>query len=95
MGEYWRGDLVKVQLTLPACTEVGKEVTLLRRVENRWWLVGKCFCRLSTLIRYLLDVIGANLHIYHLTRKRTECITDDHGYTQKRKEVIRNDKGDL
>ncbi|KAG1895483.1 initiation factor eIF2 gamma, C terminal-domain-containing protein [Suillus fuscotomentosus] len=60
-----RGDLAKVQLTLPACTEVGKDVTLSRCIEKHWWLVGKCFCQLSRLIRYLLDVTGANLHMYH------------------------------
>ncbi|KAG1784968.1 eukaryotic translation initiation factor 2 subunit 3-like protein [Suillus plorans] len=63
------------------CTEAGEEVVLLTCIEKHWRLVGKCFCRLSRLIRHLLDVIGANVHMY-LTRKRTEYITDDHGYNQ-------------
>ncbi|KAE9403397.1 hypothetical protein BT96DRAFT_964496 [Gymnopus androsaceus JB14] len=33
-------DLAKIQLTSPACTEVGEKVALSRRIENHWRLVG-------------------------------------------------------
>ncbi|KAG1803918.1 uncharacterized protein HD556DRAFT_1484540 [Suillus plorans] len=36
-----RGALAKVQLTSPACTEVGGKVVLLRHIEKHWWLVLK------------------------------------------------------
>jgi translation initiation factor 2 subunit 3 len=42
-----KGDLAKIQLTSPACTEVGEKVALSRRIEKHWRLVGKCFCQLS------------------------------------------------
>lgn len=61
-----RGALAKVQLTSPACTEVGGKVVLSRHIEKHWWLVAKCFGWLSRLISYLLDVTRANLHMYHL-----------------------------
>ncbi|KAG1778280.1 initiation factor eIF2 gamma, C terminal-domain-containing protein [Suillus placidus] len=35
-----KGDLAKIQLTWPACTEVGENVALSRRVEKHWQLVG-------------------------------------------------------
>ncbi|KAG1822672.1 uncharacterized protein BJ212DRAFT_1329703 [Suillus subaureus] len=37
-----KGNLAKIQLTSPACTEVGEKVALLRRIEKHWRLVGKC-----------------------------------------------------
>lgn len=40
-----KGNLAKIQLTSPACTEVGKKVALSRRIEKHWRFVGKCFCR--------------------------------------------------
>jgi len=39
-----KGDLAKIQLTSPACTEVGEKVALSRRIEKHWRLVGKCSC---------------------------------------------------
>ncbi|KAF6750326.1 hypothetical protein DFP72DRAFT_1072346 [Ephemerocybe angulata] len=30
----------KIQLTIPACTEVGEKVALSRRIEKHWRLVG-------------------------------------------------------
>lgn len=40
-----KGDLAKIQLTSPACTEVGEKVALSRRIEKHWRLVGECsFC---------------------------------------------------
>ncbi|KAG1822676.1 translation protein [Suillus subaureus] len=45
-----KGDLAKIQLTSPACTEVGEKVVLSRRIEKHWRLAGKCFRRLSRLI---------------------------------------------
>lgn len=38
-----KGDLAKIQLTSPACTEVGEKVALSRRIEKHWRLVGKYF----------------------------------------------------
>ncbi|KAG2110909.1 eukaryotic translation initiation factor 2 subunit 3-like protein, partial [Suillus discolor] len=34
-----RGDLAKIQLTSPGCTEVGEKVALSRRIEKPWRLV--------------------------------------------------------
>ena len=36
-----KGDLAKIQLTSPACTEVGEKVALSRRIEKHWRLVGQ------------------------------------------------------
>ncbi|KAH9984302.1 P-loop containing nucleoside triphosphate hydrolase protein [Russula vinacea] len=33
-------DLAKIQLTSPACTEIGEKVALSRRIEKHWRLVG-------------------------------------------------------
>lgn len=35
-----KADLAKIQLTSPACTEVGEKVALSRRIEKHWRLVG-------------------------------------------------------
>lgn len=37
-----KADLAKIQLTSPACTEIGEKVALSRRIEKHWRLVGKC-----------------------------------------------------
>ena len=36
-----KAELAKIQLTSPACTEVGEKVALSRRIEKHWRLVGK------------------------------------------------------
>lgn len=36
-----KADLAKIQLTSPACTEVGEKVALSRRIEKHWRLVGE------------------------------------------------------
>lgn len=36
-----KADLAKLQLTQPACTEVGEKVALSRRIDKHWRLVGK------------------------------------------------------
>jgi translation initiation factor 2 subunit 3 len=45
-----KADLAKIQLTSPACTEIGEKVALSRRIEKHWRLVGKqrpsSFCML-------------------------------------------------
>ncbi|KAG2365092.1 initiation factor eIF2 gamma, C terminal-domain-containing protein, partial [Suillus spraguei] len=66
-------DLAKIRLTLPVCTEVGKKVALLRRIEEHWQLV--CLGRVqrgtvSELNRIAIHIVGldvtaANLHLYH------------------------------
>ncbi len=35
-----RGDMAKLQLTQPACTEVGEKVALSRRIDKHWRLIG-------------------------------------------------------
>ncbi|KAI9225406.1 MAG: P-loop containing nucleoside triphosphate hydrolase protein [Piptocephalis tieghemiana] len=35
-----KGDLAKVQLTAPACTEVGEKIALSRRIDKHWRLIG-------------------------------------------------------
>ena len=37
-----KGDLAKIQLTQPACTDVGEKVALSRRIDKHWRLVGTC-----------------------------------------------------
>lgn len=39
-----KADLAKIQLTSPACTDVGEKVALSRRIEKHWRLVGECLC---------------------------------------------------
>ena len=36
-----KADLAKIQLTTPACTEIGEKVALSRRIEKHWRLVGE------------------------------------------------------
>ena len=38
-----KGDPANMQLTSPACTEVGEKVALSQRIEKRWRLVGVLF----------------------------------------------------
>lgn len=40
-----KADLAKIQLTSPACTEIGEKVALSRRIEKHWRLVGKSVAR--------------------------------------------------
>jgi len=35
-----KADLAKIQLTQPACTEIGEKVALSRRIDKHWRLVG-------------------------------------------------------
>ncbi|KAJ3417133.1 hypothetical protein HDV05_006992 [Chytridiales sp. JEL 0842] len=35
-----KADLAKIQLTTPACTEVGEKVALSRRIDKHWRLIG-------------------------------------------------------
>lgn len=42
-----KADLAKIQLTTPACTEIGEKVALSRRIEKHWRLVGACSYFLS------------------------------------------------
>jgi translation initiation factor 2 subunit 3 len=36
-----KADLAKIQLTQPACTDVGEKVALSRRIDKHWRLVGE------------------------------------------------------
>ena len=40
-----KADLAKIQLTSPACTEIGEKVALSRRIEKHWRLVGENLSR--------------------------------------------------
>jgi len=35
-----KGDLAKVQLTMPVCTTEGEKIALSRRVDKHWRLIG-------------------------------------------------------
>ncbi len=35
-----KADLAKIQLTTPACTEIGEKIALSRRIEKHWRLIG-------------------------------------------------------
>jgi translation initiation factor 2 subunit 3 len=48
-----KGDLAKIVLTAPACTEIGEKVALSRRIDKHWRLVGT----LNTT--YVLDFLGS------------------------------------
>jgi translation initiation factor 2 subunit 3 len=48
-----KADLAKIQLTSPACTEVGEKVALSRRIEKHWRLVGKHLPSESSLAQFL------------------------------------------
>lgn len=45
-----KADLAKIQLTSPACTEVGEKVALSRRIDKHWRLVGKLLLICLSLI---------------------------------------------
>ena len=48
-----KADLAKIQLTSPACTEVGEKVSLSRRIEKHWRLVGESCSLLRTRLVWL------------------------------------------
>ncbi|KAI9593997.1 P-loop containing nucleoside triphosphate hydrolase protein [Syncephalis fuscata] len=35
-----KGDMAKIQLTAPACTEIGEKIALSRRIDKHWRLIG-------------------------------------------------------
>jgi translation initiation factor 2 subunit 3 len=41
-GKKTQVTLARIQLTSPACTEIGEKVALSRRIEKHWRLVGQC-----------------------------------------------------
>ncbi|KAG8764931.1 hypothetical protein FRC12_007797 [Ceratobasidium sp. 428] len=45
-----KGDLAKILLTSPACTEVGEKVALSRRIDKHWRLIGWGSVRRGTTI---------------------------------------------
>jgi translation initiation factor 2 subunit 3 len=53
-----KADLAKIQLTTPACTEIGEKVALSRRIEKHWRLVGMW----NRILRNLLD----HLYVHRL-----------------------------
>lgn len=78
-----KADLAKIQLTTPACTEIGEKVALSRRIEKHWRLVGAYPCGLPRLspCAYALSQDGARcsvaqyssstkLSIFHCTHTR-------------------------
>lgn len=49
-----KGDLAKILLTAPACTEIGEKVALSRRIDKHWRLVG-------TFISIFICLIGTTI----------------------------------
>lgn len=45
-----RADMAKLQLTSPACTEVGEKIALSRRIEKHWRLIGWAHIRAGSTI---------------------------------------------
>ncbi|KAF9254802.1 translation initiation factor eIF2 gamma subunit [Marasmius fiardii PR-910] len=45
-----KADLAKIQLTSPACAEIGEKVALSRRIEKHWYLIGQCSFSAPALI---------------------------------------------
>ena len=56
-----KADLAKIQLTSPACTEIGEKVALSRRIEKHWRLVGTYLpvCSLVMAAVLILYQVGA------------------------------------
>lgn len=48
-----KADAAKLQLTSPACTEIGEKVALSRRIEKHWRLIGWCVAAPAILVRSL------------------------------------------
>jgi hypothetical protein len=57
-----KADLAKIQLTSPACTEIGEKVALSRRIEKHWRLVGKQLYSFSCAPRQTADPTFFFLH---------------------------------
>jgi translation initiation factor 2 subunit 3 len=53
-----KADLAKIQLTSPACTEIGEKVALSRRIEKHWRLVGEDYAWSSVNGTYLGSQVG-------------------------------------
>jgi translation initiation factor 2 gamma subunit (eIF-2gamma) len=47
------GELAKIVLTDPICTEVGEKIALSRRIEKHWRLIGWGTIRRGTTIKAL------------------------------------------
>ena len=77
-----KADLAKIQLTSPACTEIGEKVALSRRIEKHWRLVGKDLsCRVCPFERHLSlrSQVGEAFNeelCWRSTRLRLDCISD-------------------
>ncbi len=56
--DSFQGDLAKVQLSRPVCTEVGEKIALSRRVDKHWRLIGSL-----SLFRSLFGCALAHRHI--------------------------------
>jgi translation initiation factor 2 subunit 3 len=64
-----KADLAKIQLTSPACTEVGEKVALSRRIEKHWRLVGEFGYPLMLYLEYVsppLNRLGECTKRYHI-----------------------------
>jgi translation initiation factor 2 subunit 3 len=53
-----KADLAKIQLTSPACTEVGEKVSLSRRIEKHWRLVGEFAILVHSVLLKLAKCTG-------------------------------------
>lgn len=56
-----KGDLAKILLTAPACTEIGEKVALSRRIDKHW-VCGFAYLRLHPWHSYhLLIYLNSDL----------------------------------
>jgi hypothetical protein len=70
-----KADLAKIQLTSPACTEIGEKVALSRRIEKHWRLVGEDYVWSAVKGTYPSSQVGEVFNgeqCWRLTRLRIE-----------------------
>ena len=62
-----KADLAKIQLTSPACTEIGEKVALSCRIEKHWRLVGELCSLLASIAHSDSDFTRMGKHAagYH------------------------------
>ncbi len=48
-----KSDMARLQLTSPACTEIGEKIALSRRIENHWRLIGWASIKKGTILESL------------------------------------------
>ena len=66
-----KGDLAKILLTSPACTEIGEKVALSRRIDKHWRLVGALCVHPRCLPAALLTYVALYLTGWGSVRRGT------------------------